>query len=107
MSEEVEVQLESSAEKYNGVSVDDVLAAIQQKNIGQARAHFSDLMGAKVNDALESEKVKISNQVFNGQAEEEELPEPEEAETEAEAETETDLESEVENAFDETNTDLE
>ena len=89
---EVELQSEnSSAEKHNGVSVDDVLSAIQQKNIGQARAHFSDLMGIKVNDALEAEKVKISNQVFNAQAEE--APDQEEFDT--------DLESEVEDAFDE------
>ena len=97
---EVELQSENSAEKHNGVSVDDVLAAIQQKNIGQAKAHFSDLMGAKVNSALESEKVKISNQVFNAQPEaEEQVPEPEELDT--------DLESEVENAFDEEESNLE
>lgn len=97
---EVELQSENSAEKHNGVSVDDVLAAIQQKNIGQAKAHFSDLMGAKVNSALESEKVKISNQVFNAQPEAaEEAPEPEELDT--------DLESEVEDAFGEEETNLE
>ena len=98
---EVELQSEnSSAEKHNGVSVDDVLAAIQQKNIGQAKAHFSDLMGAKVNSALESEKVKISNQVFNAQPEAaEEAPEPQELDT--------DLESEVEDAFDTEESNLE
>ena len=104
---EVELQTEnSSAEKHNGVSVDDVLAAIQQKNIGQARAHFSDLMGAKVNSALEAEKVKISNQVFNAQ------PEAQEAEASAEEapeqeELDTDLESEVEDAFVEEESNLE
>ena len=100
---EVELQAEnSSSEKHNGVSVDDVLAAIQQKNIGQARAHFSDLMGAKVNSALESEKVKISNQVFNAQAEAEaEAPVEEAPEQE---DLDLDLESEVETAFDEEET---
>ena len=94
---EVELQVEnSSSEKHNGVSVDDVLSAIQQKNIGQAKAHFSDLMGIKIDNALESEKVKIANQVFNGQAEEE-VPE---LESESE-ESETDMESEIESAFDE------
>ena len=96
---EVELQTEnSSSEKHNGVSVDDVLSAIQQKNIGQARAHFSDLMGAKVNNALEAEKVRISNQVFNAQAETpaEEAPEQEDLDL--------DLESEVESAFDEEET---
>ena len=98
---EVELQTEnSSSEKHNGVSVDDVLSAIQQKNIGQAKAHFSDLMGIKINNALESEKVKISNQVFNAQPEAAaEAPELEELDT--------DLESEVEDAFGEEETNLE
>lgn len=96
---EVELQAEnSSAEKHNGVSVDDVLSAIQQKNVGQARAHFSDLMGTKVNDALEAEKVKIANHVFNAQAE---APAEEASEQE---DLDLDLESEVESAFDEEET---
>ena len=103
---EVELQSENSAEKHNGVSVDDVLSAIQQKNIGQAKAHFSDLMGAKVNSALESEKVKISNQVFNAQSEEPEQEAPEQEAPEQE-DLDLDLESEVEDAFGEEETNLE
>ena len=49
------------------IGVDDVLQAIQQKNIGRAKAVFQDVMSQKVNNALESEKVAIANQVFNPQ----------------------------------------
>ena len=46
------------------IGVDDVLAAIQQKNIAQAKSHFNDLMGQKVTNALEAEKIGIASQVF-------------------------------------------
>ena len=79
------------------VSVDDVLQAIQQKNIGQAKANFQDLMGDKVSQALDAEKVKIANNVFNGASEEEEEQE----------ESGVDIESELEDAFEEEEVDAE
>ena len=79
------------------VSVDDVLQAIQQKNIGQAKANFRDLMGDKVSQALDAEKVKIANNVFNGVPEEEEEQE----------ESGVDIESELEDAFEEEEVDAE
>ena len=82
------------------ISVDDVLQAIQQKNIGRAKAAFTDVMSQKVNDALENEKVKIASQIFNNAPEEEEVEEPEEVDAELEDE-EVDVESEVEAIFDE------
>jgi hypothetical protein len=88
MSEDYEVP------ETGSVGVDDVLAAIQQKNLAQARNHFNDLMGAKVTDALESEKVRIANTVFNA-AEEEEV----EVEEEETSEDDFDIESEVEDIF--------
>jgi hypothetical protein len=92
MSEEAEVP-------ENGeVTVDDVLSAIQQKNLNTAKNHFNTLMGMKVNDSLENEKVRIANATFNGAAEEEEPEEEEEVESEEE---DTDIESEVESAFEE------
>jgi vacuolar-type H+-ATPase subunit I/STV1 len=85
------------------VSVDDVLQAIQQKNIGRAKAAFTDVMSQKVNDALENEKVKVASQIFNPPAEEE-VPEVdaelEDTEEDAE-ETEVSVEDEVEAAFEE------
>jgi len=87
------------------VSVDDVLQAIQQKNIGRAKAAFGDVMSQKVNDALENEKVKVASQIFNPPVEEEEeVPEVDaelDTEEEVETEEETSLEDEVEAAFEE------
>ena len=92
-----EAAVESEVPESGPVSVDDVLKAIQDKNLARAKAHFNDVMGAKINDAMEQEKVRLANAVFNG-AEEDEVEEPE-AELETE-EGDVNLESEVENAFD-------
>ena len=73
------------------VGVDDVLAAIQQKNIGQAKAAFGDIMGQKVNDALEAEKVRLAGQIFNSEEEPED-----ESEVESELEDESEIEEEPE-----------
>ena len=90
MSEEFEV---------DNTSVDDVLAAIQQKNLAQAKGHFEDLMGAKINDALGAEKIKIADSIFNQRAElEAEQQEEDEDETELSSEN---MESELESMFDE------
>ena len=82
----------SEVEEISTASVDDVLQAIQQKNVGRARAVFQDLMNDKVNSSLESEKVKIASQVFNT---------PEEPEVEEVEDDEVDVESEVSDVFDE------
>lgn len=92
MSEEFEV---------DNTSVDDVLAAIQQKNLAQAKGHFEDLMGAKINDALGAEKIKIADSIFNQRAElEAEQHEEDEDEDETELSSEN-MESELESMFDE------
>ena len=95
------------------IEVDDVLAAIQQQNIGRARAMFDDVMQQKVTSALDAEKVKIASQVFDN-SNAVEMPEPgivdmeavaaagEEAEADValDDDLEVDVESEVEAAFD-------
>jgi hypothetical protein len=85
----------------DNTSVDDVLAAIQQKNLAQAKSHFEDLMGAKINDALGAEKIKIADSIFNQRAElEAEQHEEDEDEDETELSSEN-MESELESMFDE------
>jgi hypothetical protein len=86
---------EVEAEVAGSVSVDDVLQAIQSKNLARAKAHFQDVMGAKINDALESEKVRMADQVFNN------APEQEEPEAEEPASEESSVEDDVEDIFDE------
>ena len=89
--------IEAEVPESGPVSVDDVLRATQDKNLARAKAHFNDVMGDKINDALDAEKVKIANVVFNNH--------PEESEEEVEAPEEHDvvdeLEDEVEDAFQE------
>lgn len=88
------------------VTMDDMLDAIRDKNLSQARAHFDDLMSAKVGDALESEKVAIASQFYGGPVEAEDDFEVEAeadygADLDAEEHYDTDVESEVEDIFDE------
>ena len=103
---EVEAEFEHAEVPETGpVSVDDVLQAIQQKNIGRAKAAFGDVMSQKVTDALEAEKVRVAADIFNGGLpEEEEVPtaelDAEETEEESADEVELSLEDEVESAFD-------
>ena len=94
MSEDFEHAELAELPQPNTTTVDDVLSAIQQKNIAVAKASFGDLMAQKVNDALENEKVAIANRVFNN------APEEDEDEVESEGE-EIDIESELEDIFDE------
>ena len=42
--------------------VDDILS----KNFAGAQTTFNDLLGAKLNDALDAEKVALAQQVYNG-----------------------------------------
>ena len=99
---EVEAEFEHAEVPETGpVGVDDVLQAIQQKNIGRAKAAFGDVMSQKVTDALEAEKVRVAASIFNGGLpEEEEEPTAELDAEESEDEVELSLEDEVESAFD-------
>ena len=98
MSEDFEHAELAELPQPDTTTVDDVLSAIQQKNIAVAKASFGDLMAQKVNDALENEKVAIANRVFNNAPEEDEVESEEEVESEGE---EIDIESELEDIFDE------
>lgn len=80
------------------VSVDDVLAAIQQQNVGRARSHFNDLMSNKVTDALNAEKVKIASHVYGNDFEDEVNAAKPEPEVEVEDDG-IDVEAELEDAF--------
>ena len=97
-------EVEAGVAETGPIGVDDVLQAIQQKNIGRAKAAFQDIMGQKVNAALESEKVAIANQVFNPQTDiaptAAEIIAADAEETE-ESEEELSIEDEVQAAFEE------
>ena len=91
-----------AVEETGDVSVDDVLAAIQQKNLAQAKNHFAELMGTKVDAALGSEKIKIANSVFNDARELEAELEAEEESEELDVESDyEDIDTEIQQAFEE------
>lgn len=56
--------------------IDDLIDALQQQNFNQAKNHFDGLMGDKVADALDAEKINVASQIFNdADIEEEDLEE--------------------------------
>ena len=66
---EQEVEVEDQEQDY-GSDVETMIAAIQQKNLQQAKNHFEDIIGDKVHASLEAEKVRLANVVYNGSTEE-------------------------------------
>ena len=89
----------------------DISTLIQNVTDGdnvQASSIFDQLMGAKVNDALEAEKVKMADVIFNGaeeddpEIEDEDLEDVEEEESdEEETEEDDDEEEELEDEAEE------
>jgi hypothetical protein len=62
MSDEAEVMEPEVEVNPMQTFVDDILT----KNFAGAQTTFNDLLGAKLNDALDAEKVALANQVYNG-----------------------------------------
>ena len=69
MIEDNEYEEETQEQDYES-NVDTMIDAIQQKNLAQAKAHFEDIIGDKVNASLEDEKIRLANVVYNGSTEE-------------------------------------
>ena len=97
MSENSEIENETQSH------MDDMLQAIQYKNLAQSRHHFDALMADKVSDALENEKVNIASQVYNNPEVEEEESDFDDtvAAAEKEAEEWDDIEAELMSSFEE------
>lgn len=54
-------------------SVQDLIQAALNQDYNHANDIFGNLMGEKMSDALEQEKIAIANQIYNGEEPEEEL----------------------------------
>ena len=54
-------------------SVQDLIQAALNQDYNHANDVFGNLMGEKMSDALEQEKIAIANQIYNGEEPEEEL----------------------------------
>ena len=53
--------------------VEDLIDAIASQNFNQAKSHFEDVLGQKVNDALDQEKLVVADKIFNDFDEEDQL----------------------------------
>ena len=63
MSDEAEVMEPEVEVNPMQTFVDDILS----KNFAGAQTTFNDLLGDKLNDALDAEKVALAQQVYNGE----------------------------------------
>lgn len=109
MSEENVEILEPSFE------VTDLIQNALDQDFNNANKVFGNIMGVKVDDALEQEKIRLADTIFNGAEDEEELDDPSEedqleldleGEGESESEEQDDEEDdEVEDNVDETDDD--
>jgi len=79
------------------MSIEDLIDNITGQDYAKAEPMFHELLQSKVNDALETEKVKVAGQIFNGEEEEQlEMDFDEEDELEAEEAAEEDSEEDEE-----------
>lgn len=79
------------------MSIEDLIDNITSQDYAKAEPMFHELLQSKVNDALETEKVKVAGQIFNGEEEEQlEMDFDEEDELEAEEAAEEDSEEDEE-----------
>ena len=54
-------------------TVQDLIQAALDQNYNHANEVFGNLMGQRMTDALEQEKIAVANQIYNGEEPEEEL----------------------------------
>ena len=98
MSDEAEVMEPEVEVNPMQTFVDDILA----KNFAGAQTTFNDLLGDKLNDALDQEKISMAQQVYNGEEPDEDQLELELDDEQSEEEYEDDLEDGAEEYTSET-----
>lgn len=79
---------------------DDMIQHALNKDYNKANQIFQDIMGAKVNDMLDQEKIRLADQIYNG-AEPDEDPDEEQLELDLEDEQEEGDEQDMEDTEDE------
>lgn len=53
--------------------VEELIDALAVQNFNVAKDHFDSILGDKVADALDAEKIKVADTIFNGVDDEEQL----------------------------------
>ena len=61
------------AEALNVGNIDSFIDAIAQQNFNRAKEHFDNVLGDKMNDALEAERLSVADTIFNDAPEEPEM----------------------------------
>ena len=73
-------------------TIEDFIDKVNSQDFAKAGPMFNELLGAKLSDALDAEKIRLSNQIYNGVEEEDgeqlelDLEDAEETEEETEEE---------------------
>ena len=77
----------SSGEPHPAAGVADMIDLAYAQDFNKANTIFNDMMGDKISDALDQEKIALADQIFNDQEEidDEELEAADEAEDSEEA----------------------
>ena len=68
-NEETAVEVEAP----NVGNIDNFIDAIAQQNFNRAKEHFDNVLGDKMNDALEAERLSVADTIFNDAPEEPEM----------------------------------
>jgi len=102
-TETAEVEVPEVEKTQMELNLDNFVDAIQATNYNKAGDLFNDMLGSKMQDALEAEKVNVAANIFNNNGEdidvedfELEVDFEDEEETEVESEEDTEVESELE-----------
>ena len=76
--------------------IEDLIDAIAAQNYNQAETHFNDLLGQRVSDALDAEKLVVADKIFNDFDADDQLELDLEDDEEVEVEEEESVESDDE-----------
>lgn len=68
-NEETAVEVEAP----NVGNIDSFIDAIAQQNFNRAKEHFDTVVGDKMNDAMEAERISVADSIFNDAPEEPEM----------------------------------
>lgn len=90
--------VENTNGEEGGNHIQDLIKAALEKDYNNANKTFGEVMTIKMSDLLDQEKIKMADQVYNGEEEESEDVDTEESEDDEESEDEDDEEAEDENS---------
>ena len=92
-AEATEVEVPEVEKTQMELNLDNFVDAIQATNYNQAGDLFNDMLGSKLQDAMDAEKVSVAADIFNNNDEDIEI-EDLELEVDFEGEEDTEVESE-------------